>query len=595
MTANYQFSTTITPPKKTAILYAITPHHSVEVLSSQHILLSHTVAQKVLVLEHYLTTVIETLKIFRSLEEHIKKIKYFMGLGDESDGEIYQVIKQLKDSGFLVTGQEALEKIRAGSGDQPIEEPPVVVIRTKGRVAMLKRLIISAQANEQQFNARYQYLFIDESTPEQAQANAVNIEQSSLNAQHIDQAKQATLLKKLQEQFPEAKESLDFLLGEHPLHQISATYGRSWNWGILLTAGKPAVFLDDDCLLQAYAPPVTTTPTVAFGKKSQSVHFLDKGKPLNEQLQQLAIDPIDQLAVVLGLAPKQLTCDEQSFDNIESDKIEQLQKSQIVMSTQAVAGDTGSDSPMWLYYLEGPSAQAFIGSSEADYQRHKTERFMWLGNNQPLVGLGENYSVVSRALDNRQLLPPTLPILRNEDVLFANLVHCLYPQACTYDMTWALAHLPEIERQWRPQQSLKPKGFDTAIAIDSVIADLIDLSGSAEDKLKMLSAELNTVLDGEEKDYLAWMYRQQQAGRAAVICQLNYTLENNPKMPDYWKEDVKAMMQANMPKAPTLLTSGETPAEMRAVLQAFAQSLSFWGDIWQYARLQTDELLGNSL
>lgn len=592
MTANYQFSTTITPPKKTPPLYAITVHHSVEVLSSQHILLSHTVAQKVLVLEHYLTTVIEVLKTFRCLEDHIKQIKYFMGLGDDADGEIYHLINQLKDSGFLITGQEALEQAQAGLGYQPIESPPVVVVRTKGRVAMLKRLIASAQANEQQFNARYQYLFIDESTPDQAQANRVNIEQSSLNALHIDKAKQTILLKKLQQQFPAASASLDFLLGEHPLHQLSATYGRSWNWGILLTAGKPAVFLDDDCLLQAYAPPITTTPTVAFGQKTQSVHFLDKSKPLHEQLQQLAIDPIDHLAVVLGLTPKQLTCDEQSFDNTENDKTERLKKSQIIMSTQAIAGDTGSDSPMWLYHLEGTAAQAFVGSSEADYQRHKTERFMWLGNSQPLVGLGENYSVVSRALDNRRLLPPTLPILRNEDVLFANLVHCLYPQACTYDMTWALAHLPEIERQWRPQQSLKPKGFDTAIAMDGITVDLTDLAGSAEDKLKMVSAELNAALDGDEQDCLAWMYRQQQAGRAAVICQLNNTLENNPAMPDYWKEDVKAMIHANMPKQQTLLAGCENPNEMIAVLQAFGQSLAIWGDIWHYVRKHRNELLG---
>lgn len=590
MTINYQFKTNITPPKTSKMLYAITPHHSVEVISKQHVMLSHTTEQKVVILEHYLTNVIDILKTFRTLDDHVKEVKRFMDLGNEADSDIRGVIKHLKDSGFLINGKDSLETAQAGLGHRPLEKPPVVVIRTKGRVAMLKRLIKSAEANEQQFNARYEYLFIDDSTPEQAEANAININQSALNAKHIDRATQQAILEKLQQQFPEATDSLGFLLGEHPLHELSPTYGRTWNWGVLLSAGRAVVYLDDDCLLEAYAPPIETTENLSFGRKTQSVHFLDKDKQLSEQLQRIALDPIDHLAVVLGLTPKQLACDVQSFAYAENDVTEQLASSHVMMSTQAIAGDTGSDSPFWLYHVEGKSAKAFVGQSESDYQKHKTERFMWLGGTQPLLGFGGNYSVVSRAMDNRQVLPPTLPIFRNEDALFANLVHYLYPNASTCDLTWALAHLPEIERQWTEEQIVKTSGVDLTVAVDELLEATVKQNLEPKQKLRLLSEQFQQIL-ASEKTATEWLYRQQQAGRAAKVCQLNNILADNPTMPDYWKEDVQAMILANMPQEQPLITGGESVAELIEVLQLFAKSLSVWSDLWAYMQENTDTLV----
>lgn len=593
MSINYQFKTNITPPKTPKMVYAITPHHSVEVISKQHLLLSHTVKQKVLVLEHYLTSLLDILVTFRTLDDHVAEVKRFMGLGNEADGDIRDVIKHLKDNGFLISGEDCLIEAQAGQGYRPLEEPPVVVIRTKGRVAMLKRLLASAEANEQQFNARYEYFIIDDSTPEQAEANAVNIQNAALNIKHIDRVAQQAILDKLLKQFPDATDSLAFLLGEHALHALSPTYGRSWNWGLLLSAGRAAVYLDDDCLLEAYAPPVEVAATTSFGRKAQSVHFLDKEKPLSEQLQRVALDPIDRLAVVLGVTPKQMDCDAQSFARASNEVIEQLPLSHVVMSTQAIAGDSGSDSPKWLYHLQDSAAKAFLGESENDYQRHKTERFLWLGNAQPLVGFGGNYSLVARGLDNRRLLPPTLPIFRNEDALFANLVHYLYPDATTYDQTWALAHLPESERQWTAENVLKAKGFDVAMAIESLVENVGRQGNTSEQKLALLAEQLRQALSGAEQSQTEWLYRQQQSGRAAVVCQLNTVLADNPSMPDYWKADVQAMIAANMPSEQPLQTNVNNPAEIIAVLQSFAQSLTMWGACWDYMKDNKKELIGN--
>ncbi len=244
-------------------LYAITPNYSMDVINRQHLFLNHTRQQKTLILEQYLSTVIEILQTFRTFTAHIAEIKRFMQLDKHADDDIRQVLNHLKSQGFLISADEVLAAAQANTAVKPLQEPPLVVVRTAGRVSLFKRFLQSAVDNEFYFNARYHYLIIDDSTAEQAEANAVNIAASQLNITHIDKSKQHTILQTLIKQFPDDEQQIEFLLGEHTLHSLSPTYGRTWNWGVLLSAGKPVVFLDDDCLLHAYQAPIATKDTVA--------------------------------------------------------------------------------------------------------------------------------------------------------------------------------------------------------------------------------------------------------------------------------------------------------------------------------------------
>lgn len=579
MSVNYQFNTTLSSAKPS--LYAITPDHTVEVISKQHVMLSHTAKQQSAVLEHYLVNLIDVLKIFRTIPEHAAEIKAFMGLDDAAEKDIKNIINHLKELGFLVSGEEALTLARSGDNYRPLQTPPVVVVRTAGRVSMLKRFLQSAVENEQQYNARYEYLFIDDSTPEQAEANGINIAESGLNAEHIDKAKQQALLGKLVAEFPAHRKSIDFLLGEHELHTLSPTYGRTWNWGILLSAGKPVVFLDDDCVLQAYASPVKTSEILSFGSGTQDVTFLKKDTPLDKQLMRLSLDPIAQLATALGTTPKQFQCHADSFAGAPVAMVNKLSTAHVMISSQSIAGDPGSATPTWLYHLTGEAAQRFVGKSEADYKRRKFERFMWVGDSQPAMSFGGHYSVVARSFDNRQLLPPTLPVFRNEDALFTNLVHYLYPTAAVCSLPWTLAHMPEIERQWRDEDMQKAKSFEVTKGID-LLTDSEMAYGSADEKLQRLSLKLKAIFNADSQTAEQWLYQRQQAERASTACQLNNRLDEAVDMPDYWTADVEKIIQANLQGEQTLNCGEHTPEQLRAVLSCFGQSAAVWPALWAF-------------
>lgn len=582
MNINYQFNTTLLQADKS--LYAITAEHCVEIINRQHLLLSHTQQQTAVVLEQYLGSVLEILQSFRTLSGHADEIKSFMQLDNSADNDIRQVLNHLKDNGFLVSAQEALQLARTNTSAKPLQRPPVVVVRTAGRVSMFKRFLQSAAENEYRFNARYDYLVIDDSTTEQAEANAVNIADSGLQITHVDKTKQQEILQTLLEKFPEHRQSIDFLLGEHSLHQLSPTYGRTWNWGVLLSAGQATVFLDDDCLLHAYQSPLPVKNTLAFAKANQSVQFLSKEKTLDEQLQRLNLDPIAQLASVLGLTPAQLACDENSFADADYRVTKKLPTARVMMSSQAIAGDPGSANPIWLYYLQGENIKRFYGDDEDTYNRHKSERFLWVGDTSPTFAFGGVYSVVARGFDNRELLPPTLPIFRNEDALFTDLMHYLHPDAATTHLPWTLAHLPESERRWQDSDSKNPKGFDVVMAIDSITEETTTAPLTAAARLQHLGRQLQAVFSQDDSGVQRWMYVQQQRARASQLRLLQNAIDNNPDAPDYWQADVSDMIVNNTQAQQPLICGEQSPEDLVAAMQLFATALPAWADLWQHAQ-----------
>lgn len=592
MPVNYQFNTQLNVAKAKPTLVAITPHHSVEVISKQHVLLSHTDNQHSLVLANYLVNVIDVLKTYRTVAAHVAEVKAFMQLDHSATQDIQNVIKQLQQNGFIVTADEALAQAQRGDNYQPLQTPPVVVVRTAGRVSMLKRFLQSAADNEYRYNARYEYLVVDDSTAEQAEANALNIAASGLNCRHVDKTQQHALLTEFYAQFPAEKAHIDFLLGEHPLHALSPTYGRTWNWGILLAAGKPTVFLDDDCILETFAPPITAEETLSVGSQGQEAVFLNKDKPLNEQLQTIDLDPIAQLAQVLGTTLKQLPCDASSFDSADYTLGEKLGKSHVMISSPAVAGDPGSASSMWLYFTRGETAKRFWGNSEADYQHHKTQRYLWVGNKRPQLALSGHYSVVARAFDNRQLLPPTLPIFRNEDALFTNLVQYVYPFAAALNMTWALAHQPEIERKWQDSDNQHGKDFDITMAMDDFIDTEMPVPqgqpNTPQVQLTALAASLQQAFSADTNALTRWQYRHQQAARAAQTCALHNALEAaGEQAPEYWQKDIETMINDNIQGEQALRFADIDPETVSEAMQAFANALPTWIKLWQAVEQQT--------
>jgi hypothetical protein len=75
-------------------------------------------------------------------------------------------------------------------------------------------------------------------------------------------------------------------------------------------------------------------------------------------------------------------------------------------------------------------------------------RKVWSGRSHPHFSPHSNMSQVT-GLDNRQLLPPYIPIARGEDRLFGQMVDFIFPTSVVLDYPWAVPHLPMPDRKWQ--------------------------------------------------------------------------------------------------------------------------------------------------
>ena len=137
-----------------------------------------------------------------------------------------------------------------------------------------------------------------------------------------------------------------------------------------------------------------------------------------------------------------------------------------------------------------------------------TTRKVWSGRNHPHFSPRSNMSQIT-GLDNRQMLPPYLPITRGEDRLFGHMVDFVFPASVTLDYPWAVPHLPIPDRQWRHNDldftpgQLFPMFFMKKYWIKSTFANRIH----PQDRLAALAAWFRDLAGASEKSLIA-MYRE---------------------------------------------------------------------------------------
>ncbi len=122
--------------------------------------------------------------------------------------------------------------------------------------------------------------------------------------------------------------------------------------------------------------------------------------------------------------------------------------SRVRLVSHGVAGDSGFYSPAHLLWLTSPSTGRRLRSSDATLATAMRSREVFRMVEQRTVTRGTVCMATAIGLDNRDLLPPFLPVGRNEDGFFGNLLHRTMPDAVTMHLPIAVAHVPSEIRPY---------------------------------------------------------------------------------------------------------------------------------------------------
>jgi len=139
----------------------------------------------------------------------------------------------------------------------------------------------------------------------------------------------------------------------------------------------------------------------------------------------------------------------EEYDQINIDHLREkrlLQKladeaSHIAVTFAGISGDSGMHKHWQRLCLDGDSYQQLI-EDEYSYREKLCTRQIFRGTSQFTISdtpfcMGGNIG-----LDSSRLLPPFMPVQRNEDGIFGLLLYLCFPKACQGHLPYAIRHVP---------------------------------------------------------------------------------------------------------------------------------------------------------
>ena len=340
--------------------------------------------------------------------------------------------------------------------------------------------------------------------------------------------------------------------------QIPCAVGANRNALLLQAVGELTVQVDDDTLCRLAPSPslrqgITlssqTDPTEfwfldgsaanACHSESQSVDFFALheqllGKSVGDCIQHY-IDACDCSGVDLTHVSAPL------FRRLETDN------NRVIFTSIGVKGDSGMASPYFVMQLGG-EAHKRLRESEEIYRQALANRLVRRSVSNAIISDGPFCMGLNLGLDNRNLLPPFIPVCRNEDGLFAVLSQTIQAGFGGH-LPWLVSH-----------KASAPSVFPL-----EELHDRFGRFGSGDILEMLISSEApSPIRPGVGENLIAVGKALENWGRAPagdfdemlrlligykisdIATGLQVLLANNADAPAYWKRDIEGCLR-NLP------------------------------------------------
>lgn len=466
---------------------------------------------------------------FQSIDGHTDNLLKQEPAGKSRRQDVSGVLQQMLKAGILCSTREVMERIKlpAGTGRQEARDaPPVAAIITWERPEALKRLLVSMVDNCDTGKLQCLYVIDDSRSRENQEKNQAVADEFaprfSSPLHYFGRAEQRGLIEALVKKIPHHEDAVRFLI-DPDMWVEQWTAGLSRNLATFLSVGHRLVVMDDDVICDVYDPP-GLRPGITFSDSPRENDFFASADEWADWRQAINPDPIDRHMQVLGLTLAEAVAilghqnlSPQGFKNTTSLLASELQPDSPVLLTECGSlGCPGTNNNTWLPSMADGSLKKML-ASQRKTSNALTHRKVWSGRSNPHFAQHSNMSQVT-GLDNRQLLPPYLPILRGQDLLFGYMLDYMFPASVIFDYPWAVPHLPIPERSWGlkdlnftprasfpmfffnkvPEQKIQCQSSDPSDRLSWLAAWLRDLAGAPSDRL--IAMQLHSSLEaGTEK------------------------------------------------------------------------------------------------
>jgi hypothetical protein len=514
--------------------------------------------------------------------------------------EVRQTLGELADHGLFVSHDHLIGQFR----EEPDEAPPpisAVAIPTRNRLDNLKVGVESYAQCSREYERQIEFFIADQSDDAESRRATLSF---------LAQTKEKYGCQ-IYYGGPEEKEALAHRLAEYTGHPFAlvnfavsniegcpTAYGANRNALLLSTVGSLTLQTDDDSVCRLAPSPQTTEGlqlTSHYSPLTMLFLSAQETETLNNRFN--FGDVLAKHEELLGKSVAQCL-DEHAglnLDQVSASFFTRSQPRRVLVTSLGNGGDSAIGTPFW-FLNRGPEEHANLVRSEESYRytmmHHQVYRFA----TSAAISDGTYCGAMNLGLDNRWCLPPFMPVQRNEDGIFAQLLKL---SSCGYFgfLPWMILHNRPSRNYTREDLRQYASSVMLGDFVSMFLTNFCTRAAIHNDSARNLFAVGNVLAQwgaAPQADFEE-MLKLLLADRACqLIANLQNSLRTESRKPEFWAEDVDMCISAleeNMARdgyivATDLRSSFSqnevVPLVQRLVLQ-FGQLLQIWPDLRQAA------------
>lgn len=502
---------------------------------------------------------------FATLGEHARARCAELDLGDDSVAEMQEQIAALAELGLLESHDEIVMTAR-GTVER-LAEPGVTIgtlgVITCDRPAALVRGLTSYLSNARRHGHDPEVVVMDDATTDEGAARtradlAAFAREQGARVLYADRRRRAAWAGRLAEHSGVPESIARFaVLGSAA---FPPPIGANRNSLLLETTGRPFLSIDDDTICRL-GRVIGARPGVDVGSESPPLEqwsFATREAAL-AAVPEEDLDLLGAHEAVLGrtaagclttLGPGEVDL---SRSTPALAALVRAGGGRVVASYSAILGDSGAGDAEPLLDTEGDTFARLFATEQA-WRVASTSREILRGVRRPWIGDGRWCMATVVGLDNRALLPPFVPGLYAEDVLWGYHLRCASHDALLAHLPIAALHAPIDPRRNPGGVGNDPvRMFSVQVLIEALLGmERPRAATLCDESMRRTGAALQELGSLGPSRFRAWARERwiESGAGAAGRAEARLAIEGGP---DYWRAEVRARSD----KARRWLLSGD--------------------------------------
>jgi hypothetical protein len=373
---------------------------------------------------------------------------------------------------------------------------------------------------------------------------------------------------------------------------IGHSTGANRNTAMLATAGEMMLSLDDDIICEFSRPPTASdSPRITSVFDPTSIHYYPDRDSMLDTLETVEQSALGIHEEVLGQGiPQWLFAKHRdaspSFAGLRSALALDLLKGRgkTVVSAVGIHGDSGLGNPLRVVEAEGEERDRVMDSAEI-YRSAATSREVRRAVPSTTVGRCRFLMGYAVGYDNRSVLPPFVPVGRNQDGIFQQtLQSCFQDQSIAY-LPFTILHDPPDLRTFDAHavQNLNiasPQIFtflirrcESQISIATGPASLRRLGTMLSTIGALKPTDFQDLVNGIASEYLT-----------RYVARLEEMLAVYNGSPTYWAEDTSVLASSIENKLSKGIDVISSQKNLQDLVKGFGELLMYWPTIIETAQ-----------